>query len=103
MGHGVSDKHTRRHIGDQQKKLDVPDSFRAGDRRVMALLLPCPADRGGIQGGADRQIERGDHPHTGFCFSARRVYGKVAGRLCADRGGNAGYGYLIVWRTRCIR
>ena len=63
--------HTQgRHCRDQQKKLDVPDPFGACDRRVVALLLPCPADRRGVQGGADRQAECGDHTYTGVCFSA---------------------------------
>ena len=37
---------TNTQCGNQQKKLDFFDSFRAGNRCIMALLLPCIADWG---------------------------------------------------------
>ena len=54
LGDGVSDECARRHFGDRQEKLGVPDSVRPGDRCVMAMLLQGLANRRSVKGGARR-------------------------------------------------
>lgn len=48
------DQHAGRTCGHQQEELAVSDSLGSGDRGVVAVLLPRAADRGGVEGRADR-------------------------------------------------
>ena len=50
----------------------------------------CAADRRGLEGSADRQAQRSDHPRSCFRTAARRDFGEGCCRLCTDRGRYAG-------------
>ena len=93
-GYGLPDKHAGRDIRYQQKELDIPDTVRTRDRRVVALLLPRASDRRGVEGRAGRQAERRHNSRYGVRFPAREIHGKVAPRLRADRRGHARHGAL---------
>ena len=77
-----------------KKELDIPDTVRTRDRRVVALLLPRASDRRGVEGRAGRQAERRHNSRYGVRFPAREIHGKVAPRLRADRRGHARHGAL---------
>ena len=54
VGHGVRDEHAGRTYGHQQEELAVSDPLGSGDGGIVAVLLPRAADRGDVEGRADR-------------------------------------------------
>lgn len=94
VAYGFRDTFPERNHRNRKEKLDFPDSFRACDWSVLALLLQGSSNRRSVKSRSCRQDERRDNPDSRFHLPSRKIHSKIGFRLHPDRSGNSDYGAL---------